>query len=82
MGNYVAKTLRFRVCVWKATIKARGCNLGVFVRVWLVLPQCEATNVGVFDLRHFDLLKRGCANSVVGLELTELSLERALDKET
>ena len=26
-----------------------------------------------FDLCHFDLLKRGCANSVVGLELADLS---------
>ena len=37
-----------------------GTNLGVFVPVWLVLPQCEAANLGVFDLCHFDLLKRGC----------------------
>ena len=28
----------------------------------------------MFDLCHFDLLKRGCANSVVGLELVEHSL--------
>ena len=43
---------------------ARGYkNLGVFVPIWLVLPRCEATNLGVFDLCHFALLKRGCANS-------------------
>ena len=40
-----------------------GTNLGAFVPVWLVLPRCEATNLGVFDLCHFDPLKRGCANS-------------------
>ena len=40
-------------------------RLGVFVPIWLVLPKCEATNLGVFDLYHFDLLKRGCANSGV-----------------
>ena len=45
--------------------------MGVFVPIWLVLPKCEATNLGVFDLCHFALLKRGCANSVVGLELAE-----------
>ena len=26
--------------------------------------RCEATNLGVFDLCHFDLLKRGCAKVV------------------
>ena len=31
------------------------------------MPRCEATNLGAFDLCHFALLKRGCANSVVGL---------------
>ena len=36
-----------------------GTNLDVFVLVWLVLPRCEATSLGVFDLCHFDLLKRG-----------------------
>ena len=41
-----------------------GTSLGVFVPIWLVLPRCEATNLGVFDLCHFALLKRGCANSV------------------
>ena len=40
-----------------------GTNLGEFGPVWLVLPRCDATNLGVFDLCHFDLLKRGCANS-------------------
>ena len=44
--------------------------MGVFV--WLVLPCSEAANLGVFDLCHFALLKRGCANSVVGLELAEI----------
>ena len=37
--------------------------LGVFVPILLVLPRCESTNLGVFDLCHFGLLKRGCANS-------------------
>ena len=37
-----------------------GTNLGLFVLVWLVLPRCEATNFGVFDLCHFDLLKQVC----------------------
>ena len=36
----------------------------------LVLPRREATDLGVFDLRHFDLLKQGCANSG-GLELAD-----------
>ena len=40
-----------------------GTSLGVFVPIWLVLPMCEATSLGVFDLCHFALLKRGCANS-------------------
>ena len=40
-----------------------GANLGVFVPIWLVLHRCEARNLGVFDLCHFALLKRGCANS-------------------
>ena len=29
--------------------------------------QCEGAKLGVLDLCHFDLLKRACANSVVGL---------------
>ena len=52
-------------------LQQEGANLGVFAPMWLVLPRCEATNLGVFDLCHFALLKRGCANSVVGLELAE-----------
>ena len=40
-----------------------GANLGVFVPLWPVLARCEATSFGVFDLCHFDLLKRGCASS-------------------
>ena len=44
-----------------------GTNLGVFVPtigpIWLVYSRREATNLGVFDLCHFALLKRGCANS-------------------
>ena len=40
-----------------------GTNSGVFAPVWLVLPQCEATDLGVFDVCHCDLLKRECANS-------------------
>ena len=51
-----------------------GTKLGVFVPVWLVSPRCEATNLGGFDLCHFDLLKRGCANSVVGLELADATV--------
>ena len=30
-----------------------GANLGVFVPIWLVLPRCEATDLGVFDVSHF-----------------------------
>ena len=40
-----------------------GINLGVFVPVWLVSPRCEPTDLGVFDLCYFNLLKLGCANS-------------------
>ena len=40
-----------------------GTILGVFVPIWLVVPRCEATSLGVFDLCHFALLKRGCPNS-------------------
>ena len=32
---------------------------GAFVPVWLALPQCETANLGLFDLCHVDLLKRG-----------------------
>ena len=39
-----------------------GAYLGVFVPIWLVLLKREATSLGVFDLCHFALLKRGCAN--------------------
>ena len=46
--------------------------MGVFVPLFgRYDPGSEATNLGVFDLCHFDLLKRGCANSVVGLELAD-----------
>ena len=42
---------------------------------WSMLPHSsehqDATNLGVFDLCHFDLLKWGCAN--VALELAEES---------
>ena len=51
------------IYLYRATGQREGTHLGVFVLVWLVLPRCEATNLGVFDLCHFDLLKRGCANS-------------------
>ena len=44
--------------------------MGVFVPIWLILHRCDATNLGVFDLCHFALLKRGCANSG-GLEIAE-----------
>ena len=37
--------------------------LGMFLPVWPVLGRCEATNLGVFDLHQFALLKQGCANS-------------------
>ena len=47
-----------------------GTNLGVFVPIWLVLSGCEATNLGVFHLCDFALLKQGCANSG-GLELAD-----------
>ena len=53
-----------------------GTNLGVFVPIWLILPRCEAASLGVFDLCHFALLKRVCANSVVGLELAENHFQR------
>ena len=40
------------------------------VQIWVCLflygcslPRCEAPNLGVFDLCHFDLLKQGRANS-------------------
>ena len=35
--------------------------------------------MGVFDLCHFDLLKRGCANSGGGLELAEHLLETLIE---
>ena len=47
-------TARFE-WVKRQAFPARGCKTG--------LAQCEATNLGVFDLCHFDLFKRGCANS-------------------
>ena len=40
-----------------------GANSVCLLAVWLVLLRCEATGLGVFDRCHFDLLKRGCANS-------------------
>ena len=39
---------------------------------WLALPKCEATTLGMFDLCHFDLLKRGGANSCVSGALRQL----------
>ena len=48
-----------------------GTNLGVFVPIiWLALPKCETTNLGVFDLSHVALLN-GAVQIRVGLELTE-----------
>ena len=47
-----------------------GTNLGVFVPIWLVLPRCEATNLGVFDLCHF-AYSNGAVQIRVGLELAE-----------
>ena len=38
-----------------------GATLAVLVPIWLVLPKCEATSLGVFDLCLCALLKRGCA---------------------
>ena len=35
----------------------------MFVPLWLVLPRCDPTNLGVFGLCHFALLQRDCANS-------------------
>ena len=40
----------------------------MFVPIWLVSPRFEATNLGIFDVGHLALLKRGCAKSG-GLEL-------------
>ena len=37
--------------------------MGVFVPVWLVIVLVRSFNLGVFDLCHVNLLKRGCANS-------------------
>ena len=37
----------------------RGYKFGCVCSYVLVLPRCEDTNLGVFDLRHFALLKRG-----------------------
>ena len=37
--------------IWVSDLQTHpGTNLGVFVPIWLVLPRCEATNLGVFDL--------------------------------
>ena len=47
-----------------------GTMLGVFVPVWLVLPPREATNLGVFDLCHFDLLN-GAVRFRVGVKLAD-----------
>ena len=47
----------------------------MFVPIWLVLPRCEAANLGVFGLCHFDLLKRRCANSGGFLELADPSAQ-------
>ena len=52
-------------------IPSEKVKFGVLVPIWVVLPWCEATNLGAFDLCHFDLFKWGCANSG-GLELAEL----------
>ena len=45
----------------------------MFVPIWLVLPSCEATNLGVFDLCHFALLKRA-VQIRAGLELADLEI--------
>ena len=37
----------------------RGYKFGCVVPIWLVLPRCEATNLGVFNLCDFALLKTG-----------------------
>ena len=50
--------------------------MGVFVPIWLVLPRCEATNLGVFVLCHFALISpysNGAVQIRVGLELAEKS---------
>ena len=49
-----------------------GTNFACFVPTWLVLPRWGATNLGVFDLCHFVLLKRGCSKSGCVLELADL----------
>ena len=49
---------------------ARGYKFGCVCSYMAGLTQ--ATNLGVFDLCHFALLKRGCTNLVVGLELADL----------
>ena len=48
-----------------------GTILGVFVPIWLVLPRCEATNLGVFDL-SFSPYSNGAVQIRVGLELAEI----------
>ena len=40
-----------------AVIPSEGTNLGVFVPIWLVLPGCEATALGVFDLAMHNACK-------------------------
>ena len=51
------------VPIWLVLPRRWAPNLGVFVPIWLALPWREATSLGVFDICHFDLLKRGYANS-------------------
>ena len=46
----------------------------MFVPICLVLPRCEATNLGVFDLSHFALISpysNGAVQIRVGLELAD-----------
>ena len=47
----------------------------MFVPIWLVLPRCEATNLGVFVLCHFALISpysNGAVQILVGLELADM----------
>ena len=51
----------------------------MFVPIWLVLPRYEATNLGVFVLRHFALISpysNGAVQIRVGLELAETVLNK------
>ena len=78
--NFAKVRTKAVACFWYALEPAshtavipseRVQNLGVSAPFWLVLPRCETTNPGVLDLCYIAPVKRGCANSVVGLELAD-----------